>query len=42
MEIKSLLRLQEKIQIQKKREGEVVEILERNTTTVVGIYEDSK
>lgn len=26
----------------KKREGEVVEILERNTTTVVGIYEDSK
>ncbi len=26
----------------KKREGEVVEIIERNTTTVVGIYEDSK
>ena len=26
----------------RKREGEVVEIVERNTTTVVGIYEDSK
>ena len=26
----------------RKREGEVVEIIERNTTTVVGIYEDSK
>lgn len=26
----------------RKREGEVVEIIERNTTNVVGIYEDSK
>lgn len=26
----------------RKREGEVVEIIERNTTTVVGIYEDSR
>ena len=26
----------------RKREGEIVEILERNTTVVVGIYEDSK
>ena len=26
----------------RKREGEVVEIIERNTTTVVGVYEDSK
>ncbi|WP_026015869.1 ribonuclease R [Clostridium beijerinckii] len=26
----------------KKREGEVVEIIERNTTRIVGVYEDSK
>ncbi len=26
----------------RKREGEVVEVIERNTTKVVGVYEDSK